>query len=438
MTDTSLQTAPHVDLPQCDVLIIGGGPAGSTSAALLAEKGWRVVVLDKDVHPRFHIGESLLPMNLPLFERLGVADQVRAIGMPKFGAEFVSQTHGDRAITYYFNDALDKNHPSAYQVRRSQFDHILLNNSAAKGAEVHQGTRVDDIAFDAEGAVVRARAAQGDALRWRTKFVLDASGRETFLASRMNLKRRNKRHNSAAVYAHFEGTERRPDADAGNISIFWFAHGWFWLIPLYDGVTSVGAVCWPYYLKSRKTDVETFFRDTIALCPGVAERLQNASLVSQVTATGNYSYQATRMSGERFLLVGDAFAFIDPVFSTGVYLAMQSAFYAADVVDDCLKNPAIAPVRMREYEEGVRAALKTFSWFIYRVTTPAIRDMFMDPINLFRVREAVLSLLAGDVFRKSSLKARIRAFKMLYYLKSAVQLPRSVAAYRTRQRNLRG
>lgn len=436
MTDTASQTALHADIPQCDVMIIGGGPAGSTSAALLAEKGWRVVLLDKDTHPRFHIGESLLPMNLPLFERLGVADQIRAIGMPKFGAQFVSQTHETPERTYYFSDALDRNHPSAYQVRRSQFDHILLENSAKKGATVHQATRVDDVVFDADGATVSAHDKSGGKLHWRARFVLDASGRETFLANKLNLKRRNKAHNSAALYGHFADAKRLPGADAGNISILWFAHGWFWFIPLYDGITSVGAVCWPYYLKSRKTDVETFFRDTIALCPEVAERLRGATLASPVTATGNYSYEATRMGGDRYLLVGDAFAFIDPMFSTGVYVGMSSAFFAADIVDECLKNPEVAAARTRAYEKTIRGALKTYSWFIYRVTNPTIRDMFMDPINVFRVRDAVLSLLAGDVFRKNSLRARIGVFKALYYLNSASKLSRTWAALRARRRNI--
>ncbi|MBC7945776.1 MAG: tryptophan 7-halogenase [Burkholderiales bacterium] len=424
-------------MQECDVLVIGGGPAGSTAGALLAEKGWRVVVLDKDKHPRFHIGESLLPMNLPLFERLGVADQVAAIGMPKFGAEFVSDTH-DKTLTYYFSEALDKNFPYAYQVRRSEFDHLLLNNCAAKGVSVHEEMRADGVVFDAEGATVEAQDKNKRRHCWRARFIVDASGRDTLLASRFDHKRRNKRHNSAALYAHFQDAARLPGKDAGNVSIFWFAHGWFWVIPLADGATSVGAVCWPAYLKSRKTDVETFFRDTIALCPAVAERLQDATLVSEVTGTGNYSYQATRMSGERYVLVGDAFAFIDPVFSTGVYLAMHSAFLAADAIDDCLRNPEIASRRLRAFERTMRAGLKTFSWFIYRVTTPAVRDLFMAPANVFRVREAMQSLLAGDVFRRTSLPARIRVFKTAYYLKSLARLPQSLAAYRTRQRNING
>ena len=181
----------------CEVLIIGGGPAGSTAAALLAKRGRRVVVIEKDRHPRFHIGESLLPLNLALFERLGVHEQIEAIGMVKRGAEFVS-TDYDRTITFNFADAWNKTRTSAYQVRRSEFDHILLKNASASGAEVYEEHRVTDIQFDNGGADIVVTAADGIAQKWRAAYILDASGRDTFLASRMKIKRRSTKHASAA------------------------------------------------------------------------------------------------------------------------------------------------------------------------------------------------------------------------------------------------
>ena len=210
------------------------------------------MVLEKAHHPRFHIGESLLPANLPLFEKMGIAEQVKAIGMHKPGAEFVSMEH-NRAQTVHFAEAWDKSMPHAYQVRRADFDDILFRHAAAKGAEVHEGVKVTGIDFLPEGgADVHARGDDGHDTRWRARFVIDASGRDTFLANRFKIKQRNPRHNSSAVYAHFEGAQRHEGSDAGNISIFWFSHGWFWFIPLTNGTTSIGMVTWPYYMKTHR------------------------------------------------------------------------------------------------------------------------------------------------------------------------------------------
>ncbi len=267
---------------RCDVLLIGGGPAGSTAATLLAERGYRVTLLEKARHPRFHIGESLLPANLPLFEKLGVSDEVEAIGMQKWGAEFVSPWHG-QSQTFEFADAWDKSMPHAYQVRRSELDEILIRNASRKGAHVIEGCRVRDVEFlpSNEGAIVQAEHDDGRSENWKCRFLIDASGRDTFLGIRFKAKHRNPKHNSSSLYGHFNGAKRHEGKKEGHITIFWFEHGWFWFIPLADGVTSVGAVVWPYYLKTRKKPLKDFFLDLIAMCPALAERLQGAELVSR-------------------------------------------------------------------------------------------------------------------------------------------------------------
>ena len=416
--------------------MIGGGPAGSTIAALLAEAGRDVVLVEKAQHQRFHIGESLLPLNMPLFEKLGVAEEVKRIGMPKYGAEFVSQWHNE-PVHVDFANAWDRSFPFTYQVRRSEFDQILFRNAARKGAKTIEGCRVTGVDFHPDGAVVTAQQEDGLEQRWQTRFVADASGRDTLLANQFGIKRRNKKHNSAAIFGHFSGATRLPGKAEGNISLFWFDHGWFWFIPLSDGATSIGAVCSPGYMKSRRTDPRQFLLDTIALCPALAERLRDARLTSPITATGNYSYTAGHSSGRNYLLLGDAFAFVDPVFSTGVMLAMQSAFVGADTIETCLDRPREARSALRAFDASTRHGLRVFSWFIYRVMTPALRHLLMNPTQRFRLQPAILSVLAGDIFRGTPLALRLSIFKTLYYLKSLFNPRRTLMAWKKRKKAIR-
>ena len=423
---------------ECDVLVIGGGPAGTTVAPLLAEKGYRVVLLEKAHHPRFHIGESLLPANLPLFERLGVADDVRAIGMEKWGAEFVSPQH-DMAQVFHFAEAWNKDMPYAYQVRRAEFDTILIRNAAAKGVEVHEGCKAKAVDFQPDNTVtVRAEHDDGRQVDYKARFVVDASGRDTFLANRFQIKHRNPKHNSSAVYGHFSGARRHDGQAEGNITIFWFEHGWFWFIPMMNDVTSIGMVTWPYFMKTKgERSLQQFLMDGIARCPALAERLKMATLVNEVEATGNFSYVSERNHGANYLLLGDAYAFIDPVFSSGVLLAMNSGLLGAEAIDTCLRNPAKASAALKRFDQLMKHGPKEFSWFIYRVTNPIMRDFFMYPKNIFRVKEALLSVLAGDVFGTTPIWRSIWMFKLLYYIANIIQPKRAYMGWKRRRFNIR-
>jgi flavin-dependent dehydrogenase len=423
----------------CDVLVIGGGPAGTTIAPLLVEKGYRVVLLEKARHPRFHVGESLLPANMPLFERMGIAEEVKAIGMEKWGAEFISPQHG-MAQTFHFADAWDKSQPYAYQVKRAEFDDVLIRNAAKKGVEVHECCKAKAIDFlpDNSGAVIRAQHDDGREQTWKARFVVDASGRDTFLANRFQIKHRNPKHNSSAIYGHFSGAIRHDGQAEGNISIFWFEHGWFWFIPMMNDVTSIGMVTWPYFMKTRgQRSIEQFLRDGIAMCEPLAERLKMATLVNEVEATGNFSYVSERNHGANYLLLGDAYAFIDPVFSSGVLLAMNSGVIGADAIDTCLSKPAQAPAALKRFDELMKHGPKEFSWFIYRVTNPIMRDFFMYPKNIFRVKEALLSVLAGDIFGKTPIWRSIWMFKLLYYIANMIQPKRAFMGWKRRRFNIR-
>lgn len=423
---------------RCEVFVVGCGPAGSTIGALLAQQGRDVAVVDRVRHPRFHIGESLLPLNTPILQRLGVWDELKEIGMQKNAAEFESHAC-NTTVRFEFSMAFDKRWPHAFQVRRSEFDEMLLRNCARKGARVFEGVRVTSVEFGdlARDTVVNLRLEDGTAQVWRARFLVDASGRDTFLANRLDLKQKNRNHATAALFGHFRHARRNSGSAEGNITIAWFEHGWFWFIPLKDGTTSVGAVTRPAYMKSRDTDPTSFLMQTIALCPEIAARLTGAELIEPATATGNYSYQSERMAGEGYLMVGDAWAFIDPVFSSGVYLAMKSATMGADVVDAVLKDPARAPQLYREFDRTVRRGVSTFSWLIYRMPSPIIRKLFLAPRNLFGVQSAIVSLLAGDVFRWGPVRSRLYLFRAIYYLNALGALPTAFRAWRNRRRDLK-
>ncbi len=427
-----------VERRECDVLVIGGGPAGTTVAPMLAEQGYKVVILEKAHHPRFHIGESLLPANLPLFERMGIAEQVKAIGMVKPGAEFVSPHH-EHTQVFNFAEAWDKSMPTAYQVKRAEFDEILIRNAEKKGVEVHEGCRAKTVDFLPDNSVaVRAMHDDGHESEWHARFLVDASGRDTFLSNKFQIKHRNPKHNSSAVYGHFSHAKRHEGAAEGNITIFWFEHGWFWFIPMMNDTTSVGMVTWPYYMKTKgDRSLKEFLMDGIAMCPALAMRLKDAELMTEVEATGNFSYVSERCHGANYVMLGDAYAFIDPVFSSGVLLAMNSGVLAAEAIDACLKNPAKAPAALKRFDQAMKHGPKEFSWFIYRVTNPIMRDFFMYPKNIFRVKEALLSVLAGDIFGKTPIWRAIWVFKGLYYFANLIQPKRAFMGWKRRKFNIR-
>jgi flavin-dependent dehydrogenase len=407
-----METAPEI----CDVAVIGGGPAGSTAAALLARRGHRVIALEKAHHPRFHIGESLLPMNLPIFDRLGVLDKVRALGVFKPGADF--EADNERGYnTYAFSRAIGKSPPHAFQVWRQDFDQMLFQHARECGADAREGHEV--IAAEQLGpreTLLEVRTSEGRNYRVQARYLVDASGRDAFLAAKKKLRRKNGRHQSAAIFGHFRGALPRAGEDAGNISIYRFDHGWMWMIPLPDGVMSIGAVCRPEYLKRRKGRTAEFLFDTLRQNPNLWQRIERAELIGEVRVTGNYSYDSTQMGGPGWVLIGDAFAFLDPVFSSGVYLAMSGAEQAVAMVDTALREARQEAALLRKLEKRQRAGMARFSFFIYRFNGPIMQKMFRAPRNTWQLEQAVISMLAGDLFDTPKVLRRLTLFKLVYLI----------------------
>jgi flavin-dependent dehydrogenase len=405
----------------CDVLVIGGGPAGSTAATLLAQYGRDVVLLEKDTHPRFHIGESLLPRNLPIFDRLGVCDEIHDLGLLKPGAEIISDATG-RSVDFNFATGRDREFTYSYQVRRADFDATLFANARRHGVHAIEGMRATGVQFDKVGREARwvatVRNADGTQQHFRPRFLLDASGRDTFLAGRMRLKAADKRNNTAAVYAHFRNVTCRQDHMAGCISIHLNDDGWFWVIPLRDGVISVGFVGNQAAFKERSGSPHDLLFERIRRSPTLQVRMNNAQIVSAVMSAGNYSYRASSSWGDGYMMIGDAFAFVDPVFSSGVLLAMTAGMLGADVAHAWLDDMAKGRQLARRSERQLRSGIDRLGWLIYRINTPVMRHMLLAPNDRFRMRDAVTSVLAGNFHGVSGLRLPLIAFKAAYQLLS--------------------
>ncbi|HRX84233.1 MAG TPA: tryptophan 7-halogenase [Phycisphaerae bacterium] len=351
-----------------DCIIIGGGPAGATAATVLADHGRSVLVLEKDTFPRHHIGESLMPHTHATFARIGMLEKLAASDFPrKESVQFVSAS-GRESDPFFFPDWRPEPSSTTWQVPRDRFDPLMLDNAREHGAEVHNGVRVGQVLFEGEQAV-GVRAVFGGAERdIRAAVVVDASGLGAVIARQLRLTEHDPRLRNGAIYGYFRGAYRDAGRNAGATIILYTPtrDGWFWFIPLPDDLTSVGIVATPEYLfRGRGDQPQRTLADEIAGCPAAQRRLDGAEQVGGVYVTRDFSYRARRIAGPGWLLCGDAFGFLDPVYSSGLMLALKMGELGADAIHDALAAGDVSAKRLGRHEEMIVAGMTSIRRLVY-------------------------------------------------------------------------
>lgn len=386
---------------QYDAIVIGGGPSGSTAGALLAEQGHKVLLLEREPFPRYHIGESLIPYTWFTLNRLGVVDWLRQSACPKkYSVQFVSIT-GKVSQPFYFFNTIKHECAQTWQVWRAEFDQMLLDNAVKKGVELRQFVSVRDVLMDGS-RVVGVRADTKDGVKGeeiRAKVVIDASGRDSLLSRKFGWKDRDPDLNKIAVWSYFEGAMRDPGLDEGATTVAYVPQkGWFWYIPLHSNIVSVGVVGEPGYLYRDTRDPDTIFHREAAACAWIRDHISVGKQVQPVRVTGEYSYHSKRIGGDGFCLVGDAFAFLDPLFSTGVFLGLKSGEMGADAVHHALSTDGVVNAsHFDEYYARQRRAVMSF-----RHLVRAFYDLsfsFREFLQVYpHLNSLIVDTLVGNVF----------------------------------------
>jgi flavin-dependent dehydrogenase len=404
-----------------DVVIIGGGPAGSTAGTLLAKKGWNVVILEKEKFPRFKIGESLLPGSLRTFERMGVKEKIdRADVIVKHGGKIISAC-GTRSNRFLFTDAFRCKYPTSYQVERSMFDQLLLDHASESGCRVSQGSEVTDAMFDSDGVSVRTQDR-----RLQARFLVDCSGRNSLIGTRFKLRRNYAQLRKFSLYAHFEEVDREPGIEGTLTKMIRGKDRWIWIIPITARKTSIGVVLDTQTFKRMKLSPEEAFRRILAENPKVTELTSRARRVSEVYGTGDYSFRNKRFTGDRWVLAGDAAGFIDPVWSSGVFIATLSGEKAADMLDRVLRRPERRAAEFARYERQVGRVMDLYLRFVTSWYTQEFAEVFFHPQEVFQLVPAVNTVLAGSEKQLPEVRWRLWIFHFLVFLQKrfAVIAPR--------------
>jgi flavin-dependent dehydrogenase len=409
-----------------DTIIIGGGPGGSTAGAFLGRAGQRVLVLEREVFPRFHIGESLLPFGNDVLEETGAWPKIEAAGFqPKYGAEFFAG-NGSRWQRFWFARGLVPGYGQTFQVERAKFDHLLFDHAVSCGCDARQGCAAKEVTRDADewrvtvaptsesGQAPISESGQAESVV-RGRWLIDASGRDTFLGRTLNLpKKAINIPKRIAVYAHFKDVYRNPGDAEGHITIVRLNDGWFWLIPLAGGTTSVGMVRMLDDWKRFGGSVEDWFAKTVAESSELSRRMNGARQVGQFYKTSDYSYRYAQLATDRAILIGDAGGFIDPIFSSGVHIATKSAQMATELIlqADAQRRPLLV-AEQRRYARDMHRFMDIYRDMILMYYDNRAFEVFMHPQNRFRMVQTVNSILAGNMQRSVDMWWRVKIFQLV-------------------------